>query len=57
MLWRTRDGGGSGVRRWHGWQLSAVAEKATVGMWFFSHDLEEVREPCRFLKREADGGR
>lgn len=35
---------GNGVRRGRGWQLSAGAEKAVVGMWFFSRDLEEVRE-------------
>lgn len=37
-------------------QLSALAEKAMVGMWFFSSDLAEGREPCRFLERDDEDG-
>lgn len=31
-----------------------VAQKALGRRWFFSNNLEEVREPCRDLRREGD---
>lgn len=37
-------------------QLSALAEKAMVGMCFFSSDLAEGGEPCRFLERDDEDG-